>query len=304
MQSLYSKYGELEGITIECQNELIAIGITNDAATAEVFLQGAQISQYQRKNEKPILWLSEQCDYKQGTSLRGGIPICWPWFGNMDKNPQAIQALFTEDKLKQLGAHGFVRERSWQVFDIRTPSADLTIIDLGFTVYAEQELLWPYATKLHYQIEIGHELKASLSVTNKDSMPFSYSCALHTYFAIDHIDNAKIEGFDQTDYIDCLDNWQSHTQDGDITFNQEVDRIYQSGPDKITLQDKERVINIGNTGSNSTVIWNPWIDKSMRLSQFDDQDYLKMLCIETANIMDDIIYLEPGAEYKLDLTIA
>lgn len=304
MQSLYANYGELEGITIECQNELLAIGIQNTAAKAEIFLQGAQISQYQRHNEEPVLWLSKACVYQNGSPLRGGIPICWPWFGDINKNPQAVQSPFTEDKLKTLSAHGFIRERNWEVNAIQTPTDNITIIELRYQIFAEQEPLWPFATDLIYRIEIGEQLKASLTIKNLDSMPFNYSCALHSYFAIDHINHARIKGFDQSDYIDTLADWSQYIQKGDILFNNEVDRIYQSAPEAIQLIDNNREIHIKSTGSNSTVIWNPWVDKAKRLSQFNAEDYQKMLCIETANIMDDVVYLEPSEAHSLTVIIS
>ncbi len=303
MQSLYANYGELEGITIECQNELIAIGINNNAASAEIFLQGAQISRYQQAGQDPILWLSDECDFTKGTSLRGGIPVCWPWFADIRKNPQAVQTQFTERMLNDLEMHGFVRVRDWEISKIETPSQDLTIVELHYQIHAEQERQWPFATALVYRVEIGAELKASLSVQNQDSMPFTFSQALHTYFSISHIDDASISSFDQGKYIDTLDDWNTHTQQGDIVFAEEVDRIYHSAPNPTELSDKNRKITISSEGSNSTVVWNPWIAKAKRLSHFGDDAYKEMLCIENANIMDDIVSLEPQEKHTLSIVI-
>jgi len=134
IQSLYKDYGQLKGVTIECQKELVAIGIKNQAATAEVFLQGAQITRYQRIGEIPTLFLSQACEYQQGSALRGGIPICWPWFGDLAKNPEAVkQQVINEDQAAiatKFPAHGFVRQRDWTVESIRTPADDLTIVEL------------------------------------------------------------------------------------------------------------------------------------------------------------------------------
>ena len=172
------------------------------------------------------------------------------------------------------------------------PADDKTVIELSYQIYAEQEAQWPFATELLYRIEVGENLDAALTIRNKDSMPFTFSCALHSYYAVEHINQVRIEGFDQSPYLDAMDNWSCNIQKGDILIDEEVDRIYQTAPDAITLSDAERKISIRNKNSNSTVVWNPWQEKAKRLTQFADDDYQTMLCIETANIADDVIYLE------------
>jgi glucose-6-phosphate 1-epimerase len=314
IQHLYKDYGQLKGVTIECQKELVAIGIKNQAATAEVFLQGAQITRYQRVNESPTLFLSKACDYKQGSALRGGIPICWPWFGNIEKNPNAIkqqllgdtQAAVTGSAIKELPAHGFVREREWTVESIRTPADDLTIVELSYHV--TDEPLWPFDTLLTCRIAIGATLSVSLHVTNNSPKAFVFSAALHSYFAVSHIDKISISGLDQAEYYDALDvndnnEWQVKTQQGDITFTEEVDRVYQSFNASVTIKDKNRTTSVTSSGSNRVVVWNPWMDKAQTLSQFKGDDYQRMVCVETANAVDDVIRLEAGEAHKLEVII-
>ena len=310
IQSLYKDYGQLKGVTIECQKELVAIGIKNQAATAEVFIQGAQITRYQRIDESPTLFLSKACDYKKGSALRGGIPICWPWFGDLAKNPDAVkQQLMSDDQAaaKEFPAHGFVRQREWTVESIRTPADDLTIVELSYHV--KDEPLWPFDTVLTYRISIGATLSVSLHIANNSSQSFVFSAALHSYLAVNHIDNVRISGFDQCEYYDALDvndknEWLLKTQQGDITFSEEVDRVYQSSNATVTINDKKRVTTINSSGSGSAVVWNPWVDKSQELSQFKGDDYQRMVCIETANAVNDVIHLEPGESHKLEFTIS
>ncbi|MGH1485820.1 MAG: D-hexose-6-phosphate mutarotase [Cellvibrionaceae bacterium] len=303
IQALFQSYGQLPGITIECQKELIAIGVENKAARAEVFLQGAQVSRYQRKGERPIIWLSQQCDYKEGTPLRGGIPICWPWFGDLDKNPEYLQKQFTPAFVTTAPAHGFVRNQVWDVKNISIPSDNLTIIELSYIISEGAEPLWPFATELVYTIEVGQHLSTSLSVNNISQQAFTFSGALHSYFVVDSINNTFVNGFDGLSYVDALNNWEASQQEGDIDFDQEVDRIYQSSPKIITLIDGQRKIKLTNGGSKSTVVWNPWKDKAKRLSQFADDDYKTMVCIETANALDDVITLEPNERAWLSVQI-
>lgn len=312
IQNLYARFGRLQGITIECQKELVAIGVTNAAASAEVFLQGAQISRFKKKNNDPILFLSKDCSYKQGQPLRGGIPICWPWFGQLKNNSGAITDQYKGSSIKATPAHGIVRAINWELDTIETPRHDLTIVEFSLqlnanladeTSDAENQTVWPFLTKLRYRIEIGEKLTATFTVINQDSREFSYSGALHSYFKVDHINNAIISGFSNTAYIDALDEWSEKKQVDDIAFNKEVDRIYKSSPEAITLSDRNRKIAIESMGSESTVIWNPWIEKSQQLSQFADNEYQSMVCIETANALDDSIRLQPGDAHSLTLTI-
>ena len=312
IQDLYARFGRLQGITIECQKELVAIGVTNSAASAEVFLQGAQISRFKKKHQAPILFLSRQCDFKQGQSLRGGIPICWPWFGQLEKNNEIITSQYKNSNIEAMPAHGIVRAINWDLDSIEVLAHDLTVVEfslhlntnlVGEVKDSEYENLWPFLTQLRYRIEIGEKLTTTFTVTNQDSREFSYSAALHSYFSVDHINNVIISGFANTVYIDALDAWKEKQQVDDIAFNKEVDRIYKSSPDELILSDRNRIIAIESTGSKSTVIWNPWIEKSQQLSQFADDDYQSMVCIETANALDDIVSLKPDDAHSLTLTI-
>jgi glucose-6-phosphate 1-epimerase len=310
IQSLYKDYGQLTGVTIECQNELVAIGIKNQAATAEVFLQGAHITRYQRIGETPTLFLSQACEYQRGSALRGGIPICWPWFGDLAKNPDAVkQQLMTDAQsaITEFPAHGFVRQRDWTVASIRTPSDDLTIVELSYHV--KDEPLWPFDTVLMCRISVGAALSVSLHIANNSSQPVVFSAALHSYFAVSHVDNVRISGLNQCKYYDALDvseknEWQLKTQQGDIAFSREVDRVYQSSSSPVVIHDKNRATNISSLGSRSTVVWNPWVDKSQTLSQFKEDDYQRMICVETANAVNDVIRLKAGESHKLEVTIS
>ncbi len=302
IQQLYQQYGDLSGISIECQKDLVAIGIKNKAATAEIFLQGAQLSRYCRHQESPILFLSDACDYKEGVSLRGGIPICWPWFGNLDKNPEAVTQQIPAEYVKNAPAHGFVRGQDWQLVAIETPSDSLTTIELEYKNKSSNSY-WPFAAHLHYKVTVGETLSACLTVSNMDAHAFTYSSALHSYFCVSDIHRARIHGFEEAAYIDAADHWSAKQQQQSIRFTNEVDRVYGTAGTHVQLKDTQRTLAIDSKGSHSTVVWNPWIDKSQRLSQFNNDDYCRMVCIETANVMDDVITLGTGEKHALSITI-
>ncbi|MDC3332803.1 D-hexose-6-phosphate mutarotase [bacterium] len=295
MQELYQKFGHIKGITIELQGELIAIGITNEQAQATIFLQGAQLLHFQPHSSKhPIIWHSDACHYKSGHAIRGGIPICWPWFGDLAKNPEPIQSQFIQEDATP--AHGHARTSQWNLSSIED-NKDGTQVTLTLTLKN-----WELSTI----IAVGHSLTETLSVTNISNTTQHYSSALHSYFAISHVDQCYVNGLEHTDYIDCLDNWNTKQSDTAININQEIDRIYLDKTSSISIVDPgwQRQLHIHSKGSKSAVVWNPWTEKSQQLSQFNANDYQSMLCIETANANTDSITLAPNQSHQLCVTIA
>ena len=303
MQQLYSQFGQLDGVVIELHKELLAVRITNKAATATVFLQGAQVSHYQTAGKPAVIWCSDTCDYREGTPLRGGIPVCWPWFGDIHRNANAVQQQIPAAG-ENLTAHGFVRSRLWELASVETPDPHTTRLELQLSLADNEEPLWPYACELSMVITVGESLSLDFSVNNLSSETISFASALHTYFGVNAIDDTIVGGLDEHTYIDSLDDWQEKQQHGSLVIDQEVDRIYRGTDHAITIKDAQQRITLESEGSNSAIVWNPWIDKSKRLSNFADDDYLRMLCIETANAEQDYIELAPGSRHHLKLSIS
>ncbi len=304
LENLSAKFSKHKSVSFHINNELVSVKVKNELAEAEVFLQGAQLTHYKKSNETALIWLSDECDYKKGLPLRGGIPICWPWFGDLGRNPERLKQQFSKAQIETLSAHGLVRAAEWELKKIYSDNNSETTLTFEYALSKNENKDWPFACRLQYDITVGSSLDIQLTIHNTGSENFIYSQALHTYFALENILETSIEGFDQDSYIDTLKNWQSLKQDGDIKFNAEVDRIYLSAPKPIVLKTLERNVTINNDNSNSTVIWNPWIEKSQRLSNFNDEAYKEMLCIETANIQDDIVSLPAGSSQQLSLFIS
>ncbi|MFT5656761.1 MAG: glucose-6-phosphate 1-epimerase [Gammaproteobacteria bacterium] len=300
MQSLFSRFGEIDGVVIELHKELLAININNSAAEATIFLQGAQLTQYQPRKGQPVIWLSPDCEYKTGLPLRGGIPVCWPWFGALDKNPESIQS---QVKIDEDLAHGFVRQLEWVVDSIQVVNPAETELQMSLTLYPTEA--WPFACKLILKFIIGAQLTLSLEVQNNDSKPFQFSSVLHSYFAIANIEKTVVNGLDGKSYIDCLKDWEAFTQSGEVVIDAEIDRIYETNQEDIRIVDSEgqRETTVACEGGANAVVWNPWVEKSKRLSQFNDLAYQQMLCVESANVGDDRIELAPGATHRIELTI-
>jgi glucose-6-phosphate 1-epimerase len=294
MQALYSRFGDIDEVTIELHKELLAINIHNRAAEGTVFLQGAQLSQYQPHKEPPVIWLSPECEYKVGSPLRGGIPICWPWFGALDKNPELIQQQVSSN-IEQ--PHGFVRTLEWDVDYIKAISLDETELQMSLTLDASD--LWPFACQLVLKFIVGDRLTLCFEVQNNDRKPFCFTNALHSYFAIGDIGKTKVNGLNNKPFIDTLNDWKVFTQQGDITIDREIDRIYEVKGEDIQIFDGEwqRQISIVSKSSANAIVWNPWVDKSKRLSHFRDSDFKHMLCVESANVGSDNILLEPNERH-------
>ncbi len=239
-------------------------------------------------NEEPLLWLSEVSDFEAGKAIRGGVPICWPWFG------------FNENK--NLPQHGFARVSMWEF--IKSDESDEKSSSLIFRLtHGSQTLkMWRYKFELELHVTISDKLTMELKTTNLDCESFVLTQALHTYFKVSHISHALIKGLDKKPYLDAL-TWKNEIQEGDITFNQEVDRVYQEVTDEIILRDENREIHIKNSGSSSTVVWNPWIEKTLRMSAMNENAYEHMLCIESANAFDDRKVLKPQSSYTIKAVI-
>ncbi|QOY54643.1 D-hexose-6-phosphate mutarotase [Candidatus Sulfurimonas marisnigri] len=264
------------------------IEIKNSLAYAKIALQGAHIFHYEQNSKEPILWLSETSDFEIGKSIRGGVPICWPWFG-----------LNKDDSLPQ---HGFARTSIWGVANTDERSADITLITLKLEYSKESLKLWPYKFELELHVSISDRLTMELKTTNIDEKSFEITQALHTYFSVSDILHVAIRGLDKKPYLDAL-TFKKEIQSGDITFNQEVDRVYQEVSDEVLLKDKNRILHVENEGSCSVVVWNPWIAKCKRMSAMRDDAYKSMLCIESANAFEDERVIKSNESLTLKATI-
>lgn len=315
LEFLKTKYSDCPGIDFIEKNELILVLVNNHFGTAEIALQGAQINRFKPKNKDDLLFTSEANTYSKGSPLRGGIPICWPWFGDLDKNPASLQKQLKATKtirttkttgiesIRSAPAHGFVRDRDWGITAIEC-LPEFSRITFNYK-NSKTDPLWPFEAELFYTVEVGDSLTASLTVNNNDSQIFEYSQALHSYFSIKDIQQTIITSFNKLAYTDALAGWVKKQQNGDIRFAGEVDRIYHAAPNPIELIDQvdATVISIQSSGASSTIVWNPWVEKAKSLSQFNDADFKRMVCIESANTLDGSIRLKPGEAHTLSVTL-
>jgi glucose-6-phosphate 1-epimerase len=241
-----------------------ALRLSHGADEVLVARLGAHVVSW-KHNGREMLWCS--ATRLPGKALRGGIPVCWPWFGAHPTD--ASQP-----------AHGIARQSSWDVIEHTAQSAALRL---------EHGNL-----EARLDVSLGAELKVSLRTHSAGTTTVPLSAALHTYLAVDDIGQVRIADLDGAAYIDTLDGWQRKTQHGDVVFDREVDRIYAAS--HAMLHDGARSIHVDGAGtSRSLVVWNPWVDKSARLGDMADGAYRRMVCLETAWAGDDARRLAPGA---------
>jgi glucose-6-phosphate 1-epimerase len=282
-------------------DELPCWRIRHGDAEVVISQQGAQVLSYQRAGQPPLIWLSEQASYQRGQSVRGGVPVCWPWFGDLGRNPQAVQALVPEPSSAPF--HGGVRNLDWQL-QLLAPDAEG--ISLEFVCPAPASAAnWPAALQLELHLRLDQRLHISLHSHNSGSQPLTISQALHSYFAVSDIRQVEVDGLAGCRYIETLEHWQERQQSGPLRFTGETDRIYQQLPSRLSIRDPgwQRRVCLESHGSRSAVLWNPWVDKAQRLSSFAADAWQRMLCIETANVWDDCVQLAAGASHSLGVSL-
>lgn len=274
------------------QADIPVIEIKNDQASATISLQGAHVLSWKPRDKDDVIWLSNDATFSAGKSIRGGIPICWPWFGAHESNDS-------------FPAHGFARTVLWQVTDTQKLSSDETKITFRLLTNQLNEniqKMWAQETIAEYRLTIAKTLTLELTTFNKSDETITIGQALHTYFNIEDISNTTVYGLDGKTYLDKTDNFKSKIQNGPITINNEVDRVYLDTADDITIDNKKRKIIVKKQGSNSTVVWNPWEDVATKMGDLGEAGYKKMLCVESANAADDTITIKAGESYTLLVT--
>lgn len=288
IDELNAKFGNPE-ITFGIGNgNLPKAIIRNNLGSAEVYLHGAHITAFQPTGAEPVLWMSDSAVFNPPKPIRGGVPICWPWFSAHPSDPDKPQ-------------HGFARNRQWTVRSSTANADGSTTLVLGLTDCEETRAIWPHPFDLQFTIAVGSELKLDLRARNTGDNPVDVGAALHTYFSIGAIEKIAVSGLEGREYHDQLDSMQLKPQSGDIRFGEEVDRIYINTDDTCTIVDSamSRKIQVAKSGSRSTVVWNPWIAKAARMPDYDDEGYKTMVCIETTNAARDIRTLTPGEEHTI-----
>ncbi len=270
---------------LEGQGGLPKLQVRTAWSTAEIYLHGAHVTQFQKHAEPPLLFLSGAARFAEGEPIRGGVPVIFPWFG-----PRA-----------GAGAHGIVRKHAWRLKEIISLAGGVQV-----------RFVWPEETgaafHLEYVVTVGAALTLELITTNRSAdQPFSFEECLHTYFAVGDIGAVSITGLQGVSYLDNLAALATREETAvAIRFAAEVDRVYFNTPSAVEIHDEKlvRVIRVEKENSASTVVWNPWIDKSRQMADFGDEEYRNMVCVESGNVKANQITLPPGGRSTLKVKLS
>ena len=262
--------------------------IDNGFAKAMISLQGGQVLSYQPKGQEKVLWMSPLADMSEGKAIRGGVPVCWPWFGpRKEGGPN----------------HGFARTELWKLELAETLKNDETRVVLSLPIESISE--WDGSSGLRIEIIVGETLKISLTSKNTGDKKVEISQALHTYFTVSNTDLIWIEGLDGERYLDEADESRACIQEGDVTIQGEVDRAYIDDTETCILHDPGlgRKITIKKSGSNGTVVWNPGPVRAEKMHDVPTHDYKSMVCVETITLPQVPVDLEPGQSHTMTAEI-
>ena len=279
--------GQLE--IIAGQGGLPMIQVKTSKATALISIHAGQVLSFKPVSEsEDVMFLSDKAYYQDGKAIKGGVPICWPWFG---PDP--------EDKGRP--GHGFVRNRPWHVVATEVTANGDIEVTLGLTETPETQAIWPHSFVLTQEIVIGNSLNLMLTTRNTGTEKFTITQAFHTYFKVGNIAQTRVIGLEGCSYIDKTDNSAQKQQNGAVIIDSEVDRIYLNVNNPLTIEDSvlQRRIRITSQGSKTAVGWNQWEKISREMADLEDTDYQHLLCVETTNAANDRVEVAPDSECQL-----
>jgi D-hexose-6-phosphate mutarotase len=274
----------------EIAGGLIAAKVKNTHASASIALQGAHLMTFQPHDEEPVIWLSKYAKFAAGKSIRGGVPICWPWFG-----PHATDA--------KLPGHGPARTVMWDVLETKTLPDGSTFISFGLIDSDAIRAQWPNPSTVKIEMTIGKALRIELVTHNTGKQSFVLGEALHTYFHISDVAQMTIRGLEGCDYLDKVGEPARRKQQDGIVIESEVDRVYVNTAADCIIEDRglKRAIRIAKSGSNSTVVWNPWTEKADKMGDFGHDGHRGMVCVESANAFENLVTVKPGETHRLSV---
>jgi D-hexose-6-phosphate mutarotase len=264
---------------------------------AIVYLHGAHVAHYRpRGAAHPVMWVSRDSHFvggAPGKAIRGGVPICFPWFGAKAGAPEAP-------------SHGVARVLAWTLGPVTREADGALRASLSLESDDFTRRLYPHDFVATFTVTVGCRLQMELAVRNAGADPMRYEEALHSYFAVGDARRVAVHGLEGAPYFDKTDGGaRKPGEAAPIAIARETDRVYAGARGTVTIADPvwDRRIVVSKSGSDTTVVWNPWIDKARSLADFGDDEWLEMVCVESANAGDDARTLPPGATHALATTI-
>jgi len=290
MTSKYAKQFDVEGVKFTTRDGVELIHIENQFAKATITTYGATVLSFIPIGQRDVLWVSDTAVYDGTKPVRGGVPICWPWFGAANQ--------------PGLPAHGFVRNMVWQVEKVGQLENGETRISLVCKSNQETLKVWPHEFELKLCVQVNSSLTLTLTTVNLGDEPVDITEALHTYFAVANPIGLPIKGLENSTHLDKLiENAPAEVQKEVVVLNPAKDSVYlnQSGEISIVDSDNSREITIEKRNSQSSVVWNPGPEIVKGFADIDDQAWLEFACVESGNVLDNVITVPAHSEHLLSV---
>lgn len=277
-------------VTVVEHDQVKIVRVIHDKATAGIALHGGHVVSFQPEGQPDLIWMSDAAVFDGKAALRGGIPVCWPWFGRL-ANP----------------GHGFARTSEWQLIEHRENEHGV-IVTLGLAHNDATMAIWPYHFSVRLHVEVSEQLTVSLEITNTDEKTWVFSGALHTYLNVADITQVTTTGMG-SEYIDSLQDAKVCHGGETLVLTDTIDRVYTQPEAQVHVQDLvlQRTLIVENSGHNAAVLWNPWAQGAASLSDMTDEGYKTMLCVEStlhAPCLAAGKTLQPGEQHVLATTLS
>ena len=276
----------------EGAGNLARVDISSPLAHGEMYVHGAHVTSWRPAGSEEVLFLSSKSRWEEGQAIRGGIPICFPWFRAKEGDPHAP-------------AHGFVRTRSWQLYSIVENNAGVAV-----TMFTESDertrRWWPAEFRLVHRVTFGSELKLELICISTGKTPLHFEEALHTYNRVADVRTVRLQGLDGTRFLDNTDSNEEKTKFGDVTVVSQTDIAFINTRNTVDLLDSEmcRRIRLRKANSSTTVVWNPWQAGASGLRDLGEGEWKQFVCVEASNIIGSAITLAPGQEHTMSAVLS
>jgi glucose-6-phosphate 1-epimerase len=269
------------------QGGLPCLRINAAAASAEIYLHGAHLTSWRPAGAEEVMFLSEESAFADGKAIRGGIPVCFPWFRNKLDDPKAP-------------SHGTVRTREWKL-DSVVPDGDTVTVTLSTESDASTLAWWPFPYHLVHRLRVGKVLEQELVMTNPGDKPLRFEEALHTYYRVGDASKVSIVGLDGVTYMDNTDGNKEKRQEGNIVFTAQTDRAYMNTTHAVDIVDPVmgRRIRVTKQDSRSTVVWNPWSTGAQTMADLGNDEWRIMTCVEASNMRACGVDLAAGATHTM-----
>lgn len=293
IEELNTQFGIPGVVRVEPGNGgLTKLSISTVLGAAEVYLHGAQVTSWRPAGAEEVIFVSERSHWEDGKAIRGGVPVCFPWFRGKSDDPKAP-------------VHGFVRTREWELESVQAGNDGSVTVVCATEADPTTRRFWPHDFRLVHRITVGKTLQMELIVTNTGGSAFRFEEALHTYFRVSNVETIQVRGLGGAVYLDNMNGNREETQNGDLTLSGPTDNAYLHKEKTIDIADPAllRVLRTEKDNSGTSVVWNPWQQGASKLADLGDDEWHSMACVEAANILGAAVVLGPGEQHVMRSTL-